>query len=209
MITTADTGGSGRLVRERGQQPVCSPNSAHARTVRDGEQLLCARHCEHAGQRHHRHRSTAANADVRWQSQQPVEREFFKWSMAIGLPEKLRILRMARSGGRRRFGLFTNNPVLATPVKLDVRLIEADQVASPWTAAVFEPRRGGRDRLRRPRQPESVSRAQAPSRRLLGLGVAAGYDQVPASSMLHYYRANRPGQSRGIPELTPALPLLQ
>jgi capsid protein len=31
--------------------------------------------------------------------------------------------------------------------------------------------------------------------------------QVPASSMIHYFHADRPGQARGIPEITPALPL--
>ena len=30
---------------------------------------------------------------------------------------------------------------------------------------------------------------------------------MPAASMIHYFRADRPGQSRGIPEITPALPL--
>jgi capsid protein len=33
------------------------------------------------------------------------------------------------------------------------------------------------------------------------------YDHIPASAMIHYYRADRPGQNRGIPEITPALPL--
>jgi len=33
------------------------------------------------------------------------------------------------------------------------------------------------------------------------------YDRVPASSVIHYFRADRPSQHRGIPEITPALPL--
>ena len=33
------------------------------------------------------------------------------------------------------------------------------------------------------------------------------FDRVPAASMIHYFRAERPGQNRGIPEITPALPL--
>src|SRR5574339_1156872 len=33
------------------------------------------------------------------------------------------------------------------------------------------------------------------------------YDRVPAESVIHYFRADRPGQSRGIPDITPSLPL--
>lgn len=33
------------------------------------------------------------------------------------------------------------------------------------------------------------------------------FDTVPAGSMIHYFRADRPGQRRGIPDITPALPL--
>jgi capsid protein len=41
---------------------------------------------------------------------------------------------------------------------------------------------------------------------LFGLPTAE-FDRVPASGMVHVFRVDRPGQSRGIPELTPALPL--
>jgi capsid protein len=33
------------------------------------------------------------------------------------------------------------------------------------------------------------------------------YDRVPAASVIHWFRTDRPGQSRGVPELTPSLPL--
>ncbi len=33
------------------------------------------------------------------------------------------------------------------------------------------------------------------------------YDTVDAGSILHYFRTDRPGQIRGIPDITPALPL--
>ena len=33
------------------------------------------------------------------------------------------------------------------------------------------------------------------------------YDRVPAAAVIHYFRTDRPGQRRGIPEITPALPL--
>ena len=33
------------------------------------------------------------------------------------------------------------------------------------------------------------------------------YDRVPAASMIHWFRADRPGQRRGLPDILPALPL--
>ncbi|HAI12364.1 MAG TPA: hypothetical protein DCM28_11715, partial [Phycisphaerales bacterium] len=33
------------------------------------------------------------------------------------------------------------------------------------------------------------------------------YDEVPAASVIHWFRTDRPEQHRGIPEITPALPL--
>ena len=35
----------------------------------------------------------------------------------------------------------------------------------------------------------------------------AAYDTFAASSVVHYFRVDRPGQLRGIPDITPALPL--
>ena len=33
------------------------------------------------------------------------------------------------------------------------------------------------------------------------------FDRVPADAMIHLFRSDRPGQARGIPDITPALPL--
>ena len=60
-----------------------------------------------------------------------LKQEFFAWCEAIGLAEKLRTMRLARVADGEAFGLLTSNERLETPVKLDLRLIEADQVASP------------------------------------------------------------------------------
>ena len=60
-----------------------------------------------------------------------VEQEFFAWAEAVGLAEKLRTMRLARVADGEAFGLLTSNERIDSPVKLDVRLIEADQVASP------------------------------------------------------------------------------
>ena len=136
-----------------------------------------------------------------------VEQEFLRWADAIGLPEKLRTMRMARAESGEAFGLFVANPKVDCPVKLDVRLLEADQVATP-------------DLMRHPIGANAVDGivfdAQGnpveyhvlknhPGDLLMRYSLE--YDHVPAAAMVHYFRTDRPGQSRGIPEITPSLPL--
>ncbi len=36
---------------------------------------------------------------------------------------------------------------------------------------------------------------------------AMQYDRVSADSVIHWFRADRPGQRRGLPDILPALPL--
>ena len=60
-----------------------------------------------------------------------VEREFTRWALAIGLAEKLRTMRMARAEDGEAFAILVNNDPIDAPVKLDLRLVEADQVTTP------------------------------------------------------------------------------
>ena len=134
-----------------------------------------------------------------------VEAEFLAWCEAIGLAEKLLTMRLARVADGEAFGLLTSNERLETPVNLDLRLIEADQVATP--TLVPDTRRyldgicfdtdGNPIAYDIPRQ--------HPGDGMFLLDDE--YDTVPASDVLHYFRSDRPGQIRGIPDITPALPL--
>lgn len=60
-----------------------------------------------------------------------IEREFAGWSAAVQLPEKLRTMRMAQAEDGESFAILTNNPRVDSPVKLDLRLVEAEQVTTP------------------------------------------------------------------------------
>ena len=60
-----------------------------------------------------------------------IEAEFARWAKAVGLPEKLRTMRQARAQDGEGFALLHSNGNLDNPVKLDLRLIEADQIATP------------------------------------------------------------------------------
>src|SRR5690606_16967166 len=60
-----------------------------------------------------------------------VEAAFAAWSHEVDLPQKLRTMRMAKSTDGEAFAVLTANPGLDSPVKLDLKLVEADRVASP------------------------------------------------------------------------------
>ena len=139
-----------------------------------------------------------------------IEDAFEQWSRAVDLPGKLRTMRMARAETGEAFALLVNNPGVLSRVSLDLKLIEADQVCSPLM------RRGRSDEIDGilldqwgnpsayrvlKRHPGDNNALRAPIDDLLA------YDTLPAASVVHYYRADRPGQLRGIPDITPALPL--
>jgi len=134
-----------------------------------------------------------------------VEREFARWAQAINLAERLRTMRLARAGDGEAFAVLTNNDRLATPITLDLRLVEADQVCTPnllfdsTTAVdgiVF-------DELGNAVEYHVLRYHPGDIRAIFN----RGYDRLPASAVVHYFRCDRPGQARGIPDITPALPL--
>lgn len=134
-----------------------------------------------------------------------IEQAFMHWAKAVGLPEKLRTMRMARATDGEAFAILTNNPALPTDIQLDLRLVEADQVATPDLNRVSSRSVDGIvfDASGNPSE-YHVLRSHP------GDGAAAilrEYDRVPATSVVHWFRADRPGQARGIPDIMPALPL--
>ena len=131
-----------------------------------------------------------------------IEQEFASWADAIRLAEKLRTMRMSRAQDGEAFGLLTANPQVDSRIKLDLRLIEADQVATPQQSTMANAVDGiVFDDVGNPIEYHVLK--QHPGDEVGTMD----FERVPASSMIHYYRADRPGQSRGIPEITPAIPL--
>jgi len=136
---------------------------------------------------------------------QTVEREFAAWARAVDLAGKLRTMRMARAQDGEAFALLVSNDNLDSPVKLDLRLIEADQVATPGLAL---PKAGAVDGIVFDEfgNPKEYHILNAHPGGATG-AVGQDYDKVPAESVVHWFRADRPGQSRGLPDILPALPL--
>jgi len=136
-----------------------------------------------------------------------IEKEFMRWAEAIALPEKLRTMRMARAESGEAFGMLVANPKVDSPVKLDLRLLEADQVATPGAARWFL-HSNAIDGIVFDAHGNPVEYHVLKSHPGDSLaGFSLDYDRIPATAIIHYFRADRPGQSRGIPEITAALPL--
>jgi len=140
-------------------------------------------------------------------SNEIVEDLWRRWAQDIDLEGKLWTMRFAKVEDGESFGLLVTNPALhKTPIQLDLRVIEADQVDSPHTTLDPDEVDGIRfDRWGNPVS-YSVRRTHPGDLRFPG-GPFAEYDAISAGAVLHYFRAKRPGQRRGIPEVTASLPL--
>lgn len=130
---------------------------------------------------------------------------FARWSKEVKLGEKLRTGRMARFDAGEIFYLFITNNRLRSPVKLDVREIEADQVSTPDLTA-YTPTAVDGIKFDEAGNPLTYDLLKwHPGALMAGVGMPFDYDRVPADQMVHYFRKERPGQRRGVPEVTPAL----
>lgn len=131
-----------------------------------------------------------------------IEQLFEAWSQAIHLAAKLRTLRMARATDGEGFGVLTSNTRLMTPIQLDLRLIEADRITSP------EGNPNGVDGIVLDAGGNAVEYHVL--KRHPGDAIyqtVLDYDRIPAESVVHWFRVDRAGQTRGIPDIMPALPL--
>lgn len=138
-----------------------------------------------------------------------VEREFYDWATLIDLPAKLRTMRECLVVDGEAFGMMINNHRLAG-VQLDVRLVEAEMVATPTELMrqTITPDGNTVDGL------EFDAIGNVIAYQVLTYHPGSNYrinnlqfTRVPAAAMFHWFRRIRPGQSRGMPEVAPALRL--
>jgi lambda family phage portal protein len=131
-----------------------------------------------------------------------VEINVFEWCQAIDMAAKLRIMRIARAVDGEAFALKITNPRL-DGVQLDIKLLEADQVANPlWLLQV-----GQIDGIKTDEVGNIVEwhvlRNHPGS--LTWTGNVG--DWVSADRVLHWANKTRAGQHRGVGEIVPALEL--
>lgn len=133
-----------------------------------------------------------------------IERAFMGWSRAVHLAEKLRTMRMSVAQDGEAFCLFINNPRLQTLVQLDLMLIEADQFSTPFLNPI-DPLAVDGIRYDLEGNPVLYSLLRRHPGDVYQIGLLADY--VDARSVIHWYRKERPGQRRGLPDIMPALEL--
>jgi len=136
-----------------------------------------------------------------------IERQFASWSKAVGLPRKLRTAEMTKVRDGEVFVLLFTNPNIPHPIKLDVRLIEGDQITSASQTDKNEASADGIvfDEYGNPR--EYLMLRFHPGGDMDASTLDQETVRVPAASMIHWFRADRPGQYRGVPEFTASLSL--
>jgi lambda family phage portal protein len=134
-----------------------------------------------------------------------IEGEFFAWAQECHLFDLLRTLRAARCIDGESFGVLTFNPRLSAPVKLAVRDLEADYVTAgdPFRANSSTYLDGIRyDRYGNPTYYEVLKNHPGDY-----YTYNDDFEAIRSDLVFHLYLRERPGQRRGISELTPALPL--
>ncbi len=137
-----------------------------------------------------------------------IEQAFQRWAHQINLGHKLRVMRLARYESGEAFAMMVTNPALAGDIQLDLRLIEADRVTTPFLSGLEKNAIDG-IKFDDAGNPISYDVLQDhpgnTATNLAGFGFET--DSIKAEDMIHYFRADRPGQHRGIPDITPALNL--
>lgn len=133
------------------------------------------------------------------------ESSFDSWARVVGLAEKLRTMQIARAQDGEAFMMLTTNPDLPHAIKLFPVIIEADQIATPDLVTMSGDAVDGIT-FDTHGNPKAYHVLDDHPGDLLSLGLRK-YRQVPAENMIHWFRKTRPGQRRGVSELTPALPL--
>lgn len=138
-----------------------------------------------------------------------IERAWRKWAKAIDLAEDLRIMHISRVRDGESFAAAVTNRTLdPMGVQLDLRIYETEQIANPLGLAASA--------ITDPNNDDGVitdNDGNPLAYRVLKHhpgGLMPYFNEstdVPAKRMFHWYKPNRAGQRRGIPELTPALPL--
>jgi len=139
-----------------------------------------------------------------------VEKDFHKWSRASRLMMKLRLMTLATYKDGECFGIFTSNPKIKNPVKLDLQPTESDMVAGYWTgtAAIEKNEVDGIkfDEFSNPSQYRFLD-SHPGDYRFSAFAEKTSGKWVPEQYVAHMMRWSkmRPGQVRGVPETTSIL----
>jgi hypothetical protein len=133
-----------------------------------------------------------------------VERRYGEWADEIRKAEKLRMMRVDKGVSGETFGHFATNPLLRHPVKLDLIPSEADHFCQPWGRS-FDARIIDGIEYDAANNPINYYRQKSHPGGDFSYVNPFDVDKLPADQVIHLYRADRPGQLRGVSEFVTAL----
>jgi capsid protein len=134
-----------------------------------------------------------------------IEAEWNRWAKEAKLAKKLRTAVKAKVSDGEPFIIITQNPAMRHRVKLGLRMVECEQVSTPYLGANEPNKIDGIefDEYGNPLWYDVLP--YHPGSSWSGLNQEA--ERVPARFMLHLFREDRAGQHRGVSELSPSLNL--
>jgi lambda family phage portal protein len=136
-----------------------------------------------------------------------IEKAWRQWATKIDLADMLRTGCEAYWRDGEVFVMRADRPQ-NWPLTLDIRTIESDQVANPWASSVYnDPFIDDGIRFDRSTNELEVYVYDFHPGSNVPLSTMDG-EWYSSKEVLHLFRADRPGQTRGIPRATPALQTL-
>lgn len=135
-----------------------------------------------------------------------VEGIWWKWWVAARMTQRMLTARMSLCVDGEVFALFTTNLNLKHPIKLGVKLYESEQIARPYLA-LNDPLMSDGIIYDDFGNPAAYTVLKRHPGSLGSMGLATEYDIIPAAYVVHLFREERPGQLRGVPEITSSLSL--
>ena len=120
-----------------------------------------------------------------------IEAAWSAWANEVRLADKMRLLRTGRAESGEVFAVLAKNDAMRGPIKLDLRLVESEQVPSIEYDDFGNPKRYFLLKEHPGNTGQSASTGAAAMAALESHG-----RWIDAASVIHYYRAERPGQLR-------------
>ncbi len=140
-----------------------------------------------------------------------IEREWSTWCDEVRFVEKCLLMRKAKIVDGEGFAMYGTNEQLDHSVKLDLALLEAEQVTTPDFDFAANPENHIDgvivNSFGTPIEYHVLKYHPGDIGTLGFTAVFNDYLKVPAREIIHYFTPQRPRQARGIPETAPSLPL--
>jgi capsid protein len=133
-----------------------------------------------------------------------IEAEWKRWAKEVKLPKKLRTGIKAKVSDGEPFFIITQNPRMRHRVKLGLRMVECEQVTTPYLGANETNKIDGIefDEYGNPTFYDVLK--QHPGRSQWD-AYGQEVERVPARFMLHLFREDRAGQHRGVSEVASSI----